>query len=197
MTLVRKRVSAAVAPNPSDSGEFDVILSNATEDRDGEMLLPEQWKQPLPESIQFNIDHSGSVSDIVGSGTPWIDESGNLRVRGKFASNELGQHIRGLVNGGHLTGVSVEFLRHKDAAGNPVHELVGGAFVKIPANPSARVLAAKAAGGDLALLQAAHDAVVHLGAQCAFVEVTDDADGAADGANKAVAELLRLWLKAS
>jgi hypothetical protein len=74
------------------------------------VLRPEQWKQPLPDRIQFNTDHSPGVGDIVGSGTPWIDEAGNLRVRGKYASIELGQHIRSLVNEGHLTAVSVEFL---------------------------------------------------------------------------------------
>ena len=57
------------------------------------------------------IQHGSlAVGDIVGSGTPWIDEAGNLRVRGKYASIELGQHIRSLVNEGHPTAVSVEFL---------------------------------------------------------------------------------------
>lgn len=77
------------------------------------MLRPEQWKQPLPDRIQFNVNHSDDVSDIVGSGEPWIDDAGNLRVTGKYADTEQGQHIRALVNGEHLTGVSVEFLRIK------------------------------------------------------------------------------------
>jgi hypothetical protein len=206
-----KRAQASVSPG--DAGEFDVILSDATEDRDGDVLLPQQWKQPLPAVIQFNADHSGSVSDIVGSGRPWIDENGALRVRGKFATTELGQHIRTLVNEGHLTGVSVEFLKRKDADGNPVHELVGGSFVLIPANPSARVLASKAlddfedrldailagrlvakAAADSAdggaMVQAIHDASYHLGAAC--VETVDSDDGAADGANRATALRLRL-----
>jgi hypothetical protein len=111
-----------------------------------------------------------------------------------------------------VTGVSVEFIRFKGADGGPVHELVGGAFVKVPSNPTARVLVSKAefshrlkailagqpdpvvtkaAGGDMALLQAAHDALVHLGAAC-VVEPVDDGTGADDGANKAAALRLRL-----
>jgi hypothetical protein len=193
VSLSSKRVDAVIGPSPDDAGEFDVILSNATEDRDGEVLLPEQWKQPLPGQVQFNVDHSGKVSDIVGSGVPWIDEAGNLRVRGKFAISDLGQHIRGLVNEGHLMHVSVEFLRSKDANGNSLHELVGGSFVTVPSNPNARVLASKASNGDAALITAIHDASVHLGAQCVVMEPDYDPDsGASDGANRAVGREVEL-----
>ena len=75
MNLSKKRVSAVVGPSLSDPGEFDVILSNDTLDRDGEVLLSTRWKQPLPESIQFNVDHSDHVRDIVGSGAPFIDDA--------------------------------------------------------------------------------------------------------------------------
>jgi hypothetical protein len=192
MALSCKRASAVIGPS-ADSGDFDVILSNSTRDRDGEILLPEQWQQPLPDRVHFNANHSDDVSDIVGSGKPWIDEAGNLRVRGKFASTELGQHIRSLVNEGHLTGVSVEFLRRKDANGHPVHELVGGAFVSLPSNPQARVLSSKAADPAMAMITAIHDAAVHLGARC-LLPAEDVDPGDDDGANKALEllELLRL-----
>jgi hypothetical protein len=48
--MATKRANAVIGPG-DDAGEFDVILSNATEDRDGEVLLPEQWKQPLPGQV--------------------------------------------------------------------------------------------------------------------------------------------------
>jgi hypothetical protein len=155
------------------------------------------------------------VSDVIGSGQPWIDQDGNLRVKGTFSSSAAAQHLRGLVAEGHVQSVSVEFLRRKDANGLPVNELVGGAFVSLPANPEARVIASKAAfqagldailsgkgfGGDGAMLQAIHDASVHLGADCVdgIVGLDDDLsedgeDGADDGSNKAAA--LRLRLKA-
>jgi hypothetical protein len=103
-----------------------------------------------------------------------------------------------------LRSVSVEF---KD--GNAT--VVGGAFVNIPANPEARVLASKAAFQDglnaisagtsasdvVAMTQAIHDASVHIGAMCAVpvdVDPDEDDSGADDAANKDAA--LRLRLKA-
>jgi hypothetical protein len=63
---------------------------------------------------------------------------------------------------GHLTSVSVEFLRRMDSKGRQVNELLGGAFVNVPANPEARVLASKAgrrtSGAEAAMLDAIHDA---------------------------------------
>ena len=191
--LSAKRASAAVAPSPSDSGEFDMVLSNGALDRDGEKLALSSWVQPLPATIPINVNHSDDVSDIVGSGQPFFDSEGNLRVKGTYASTPAAQHIRQLVNGGHLVSVSVEFLRRKDANGRQVNELVGGAFVNIPSNPEARVLVSKAANGDMALVQAIHDASSWLGGQC-MVPDADPDPGADDGANKAA--LLRLWLRA-
>ena len=46
----------------------------------------------------------------------------------------------------------------------------------------------KAAGGDAALVQAAHDAMVHLGAICIQMVSDEDPTGADDGANKSAAE---------
>jgi len=189
-----------------------MILSNGALDRDGEGLSLSSWAQPLPKSIPINANHSSDVSAIVGSGEPFFDTEGNLRVHGTFASTELAQHVRTLVNENHLRSVSVEFLRRKDGNGQQVNELVGGAFVNIPANPEARVLASKAlvdfekrldailgtkAAGESdgsAMVTAIHDASVHLGAQCYAQsdESMDGVDGAADGANKAAALGLRL-----
>jgi hypothetical protein len=211
-----KRAQAVVTPSSDDdpSGGFDLVLSTSALDREGESISPSSWAQPLPEVIPINANHSADVSDIVGSGRPWIDSDGNLRVRGSFASTPQAQHVRSLVNEGHLRSVSVEFLRRKSGHG-VVNELTGGAFVLTPANPEARVLASKGvpswftdlvskavAGEDTsAMVRAIHDASVHLGAQCAPAAPDDDAsedgtDGADDGANKSLAAALRLRLKA-
>jgi hypothetical protein len=212
MTPTTKRATASVQAD--DHGEFDMVLSNGTLDRDGESIVPESWAQPLPSTIPINANHSSDVAHIVGSGTPFIDGEGNLRVVGRFASTPLGQHVRALVNEGHLRSVSVEFLRRKDANGRQVNELTGGAFVNLPSNPTARVLASKspawfeerlnailtgdpvtkAAGGDMSLVQAIHDASSHLGAGCVAPadEDMDGIDGSDDGANKAAAIRLRL-----
>jgi hypothetical protein len=141
-----KSVDATIEPGDGP-GEFDVLLSNGALDRDGERLALQSWVQPLPEQIPLNVDHSSHVSDIVGSGRPFFDTEGNLRVVGTFADTEQAQHVRALVNGGHVRSVSVEFLRRKDGNGEPRHELIGGAFVNVPSNPEARVLASKGATG--------------------------------------------------
>jgi hypothetical protein len=202
MDLRSKRATAAVSTSDDGdaNGSFDLLLSSSALDRDGERLLPSEWAQPFPDSIPINVDHSKSVSDVIGSGRPFLDSAGNLRVKGTFASSDAAQHVRGLVSEGHLRSVSVEFLRRKSASGQPVNELIGGAFVNVPANPEARVLASKAfrdglsavlAGKSVAeaidpvtMTQAIHDASVHIGANCGGLS-EDGVDGAADGANKA------------
>jgi hypothetical protein len=214
MSVLTKSADATIAP-ADGAGEFDMILSNGTRDRDGDRLDLKSWAQPLPDSVPINLNHSKDVSDIVGSGRPFFDSEGNLRVKGTFASTGPAQHIRQLVNEGHLRSVSVEFVKK---AGKNV--LVGGAFVRIPSNPEARVLESKGLddfatrleailagddsvitkssdGASMAMVQAIHDASYHLGAQCvgdqcAMEPDVDPDSGASDGANKALALQLRL-----
>jgi len=211
--------SARASIESDDNGGFDMILSNSTRDRDGDVLRPEQWVQPLPATIPINLDHSPHVADIIGSGTPFLDPEGNLRVRGTFASTPQAQHARTLINEGHLRSVSVEFLQHRGGR----NELVGGAVVSVPSNPTARIIESKSlddeferrwgevvkavGGGDAAMIQAVHDASVHLGAACPActephaADVPDTAasparSAASAAANTAKAAALRLRLKA-
>lgn len=147
--LVVKEVVAQVAPAPDEPsaphGSFEVILSAPVEDRDGETLRPEEW-EPLPDHITFDIDHGMSVASTVGSGRPALDEHGNLRVRGVYASTALAQTTRALVTEGHIRTTSVAFLRKQDRkSGTPRRELLNGAFVAIPANTHALVLSSKSA----------------------------------------------------
>jgi len=211
MNVVTKEATAAVEPVESThpNGEFDVILSTDALDRDGERLYIDEWKTPLPDKIHFDSDHGMSVETTVGSGKPRI-ENGQLRVRGVFAGTPHGQTVRQLVNEGHVTNVSVAFTQsktRKDAA--PQRELLNAAFCAIPANPEAVVLSSKAATSPAGrapldtppeeadqdipshddLVQAIHDAAVHLGADC-----IDEDTGETDGANKS-AGLLAAILK--
>ena len=137
--------------NPSSKhGEFDAILSTSALDRDGDELHPDEWKTPLPDKITFDSDHGMSVATCVGSGKPFINDAGQLQVRGTFASTPHGQAVRTLVNEGHIDRVSVAFMEHKtQKSGKPVRELLNGAFVAVPANPEARVLASKAVDASL------------------------------------------------
>lgn len=145
MNPITKTVEAAVRSlADTDPGSFEMILSDDSTDRDGDNLYAYDWRHPLPDSIPLKANHSRDVADIVGSGEPFIDSNGALRVRGVFASTPLAQQIRTLVTERHLQSVSVEFLRHADGTA----ELVGGAFVDVPSNPRARVLAAKSLAPD-------------------------------------------------
>jgi len=169
MTIRTKSVEATVSPVDSENpnGEFDVILSTAALDRDGEKLYLEEWKTPLPDRITFDSDHGMSVATTVGSGVPSI-EDGVLRVKGTFASTEHAQTVRTLVNEGHITKTSVAFRSMRDRKANTVtRELLNGAFVAVPANEEAVVLSSKAAKLDPSHEQQIHDAAVALGAMCA------------------------------
>lgn len=201
MDIERKSVDAIVTPvedSKSKHGEFDVILSTSDLDRDGDELYADEWKTPLPDKITFDSDHGMSVATCVGSGRPFINDDGQLQVRGTFASTPHGQSVRTLINEGHVGSVSVAFRNlpktSKDA--KPQRELLNGAFVVVPANPKAVVLSSKAVkdganwrndtmaaisdmfdndpfdGGDqthkTAYFQGVHDLAVKLGAGCPY-----------------------------
>lgn len=190
MNVTTKQLEATVAPvadSTNPNGEFDVILSTDALDRDGERLYSDEWKTPLPEKITFDSDHGMSVATTVGSGKPFINDDGQLQVRGTFASTEHAQTVRTLVAEGHINKTSVAFRQSKGRKdGAIVRELLNGAFVAIPANDEAVVLSAKSANPPVSeeprddipphddLVQAIHDAAIHLGAMCAAI--TGDTD---------------------
>lgn len=220
MTTVRKDAIAAITPGEDDeetpNGSFHIILSTAAKDRDGEQLHPQEWEQPLPARITMDVDHGMSVASTVGSGVPSI-ENGELHVRGTYSSVPRAQEVRTLVNEGHIDRTSVAFLRKTatDAKGakSVKRELLNGAFVAIPANDEARVLASKAAGAkvgarnsasDSQMIQAIHNHAAGLGAQCnaggksadgrkdADTEQADDPGALAQGVDAAIDEAIDL-----
>lgn len=181
MNITRK--DATIANTDDDfPGAFEVVLSTATKDRDGDELAPEDWQQPLPGHITFDVDHGMSVEKTIGSGVPSI-EDGKLVVRGTYSSLPRAQEVRTLVKEGHIRTTSVAFSSKKstkDGTTRTTRELLNGAFVAIPANTEAVVLSAKAGArnstADQTNLQAAHDAVVAVGAVCAGPEDSSGAD---------------------
>ena len=178
MKIIRKD---ATITNTDDAfpGEFEVVLSAPTKDRDGETLLPDEWKQPLPERITFDSDHGMSVATTVGSGVPTINDAGELVVSGTYSSLARAQEVRTLVNEGHIRTTSVAFMSEKVAksgVGRPdttMRELLNGAFVAIPSNREALVLSSKGlkagarnSASDMKHIQAGHDSMVAAGASC-------------------------------
>jgi hypothetical protein len=200
MTEVIRKALAQIEPGVDDAtspfGTFRVILSDATLDRDGESLDPSEWITPLPDHITFDIDHAMNVAGTVGSGHPELGDDGKLYVDGAYSSRPLAQEVRALVNEGHIRTTSVAFLRKKDQkSGTTRRELLNGAFVAVPANPSAVILASKAfdpdhdadvkagarnSASDSDRLQQIHDLSVTNGAMCAAAKAAPVAPPADD-----------------
>ncbi|OOB90297.1 hypothetical protein [Rathayibacter sp. VKM Ac-2630] len=178
MNVIRKDATITnTGPDDAFPGEFEVILSAPTLDRDGDTLLPGEWKQPLPEHITFDQDHGMSVATTVGSGKPELDkETGNLIVRGTYSSLARAQEVRTLVNEQHIRTTSVAFMSTKEGKGpdaKSTRELLNGAFVAVPSNREALVLTSKSiavkagarnSAADSELIQAILDAALALGA---------------------------------
>lgn len=200
MNVIQKNAAVSTVESENPNGEFEVILSTETKDRDNENLWASEWKTPLPERIHIDGDHGRSLDKTVGSAVPRI-EGNRMVAKGTFASTPYAQMVRQLVNEGHVNSLSVTYSETKNQKGEGVQrELLNAAFVAIPANPEAVVLAsknaklAKAEGGMSAsgdnpeapkhddMVQAIHDAACHLGAQC-LNDIEAD-PGTADGANK-------------
>jgi hypothetical protein len=192
MSNVITKAVASVEPVETDqypNGAFDIILSAQTKDRDGDTLTADQWKMPLPEHITMDADHGMSVATTVGSGKPFINDDGDLQVRGTYSSIPRAQEVRALVNEGHIKTTSVAFMVDKSTKGaKSERELLNGAFVSIPSNREAVILSSKAfaevkvgarnSATDAQHIQSIHDSAMSLGAACA--------SGEADGANKAL-----------
>jgi hypothetical protein len=176
MDVIKKDATIVATGSETDMpGTFQVILSAPTKDRDGDTLLPDDWKLPLPDHITFDMDHGMSVASTVGSGTPSIDPAtGNLIVDGTFSSLPRAQEVRSLVNEGHIRTTSVAFMSEKqvkDGVSVTKRELLNGAFVAIPSNREALVLSSKALksgarnnASDAGHIQAIHDHALALGA---------------------------------
>lgn len=179
-------VTSITSENPN--GEFHVILSTSSLDRDGEVVEPGAF-DPLPDHITFDIDHGLSVRSVVGSGKPFYSDETKtqLEVKGTYASTALAQETRALVSEGHIRTTSVAMKATKTKAADgvvhiPSAELWNGSFVAVPANREALVLSSKSvkagarhSAADLALVQSAHDAMTSLGADCAGMKAATTA----------------------
>ncbi|QZD97295.1 capsid maturation protease [Mycobacterium phage Filch] len=192
------------------NGGFTAVLSTPSMDRDGDSLKRHEWKEPLPDRVPLDVDHGMSVATTVGSFHPYF-EGDKLMMDAYFSSLKQAQDVRTLVDEGHISTVSVAFMNDRGAMkdGTPHRELLNAGIVAIPSNRDAVILqskaldtraqelahekvlekAAGAGNGDTALLQAIHDAAVHLGAECAACDDlhASDVPPPAPGADPAAA----------
>lgn len=195
MDLVKKAVGLVdTVETDSPNGAFEVVLSAATLDRDGEIIDSRAF-DPLPDHVPFDIDHGMTVQTTVGSGQPYYADDGSLRVKGTFASTPLAQEVRTLVAEGHIRTTSVTFMAAERVTDEKSidhvvrAELLNGTFTPVPSNREAVVLSSKAlhaavdekvgarnSASDSANIQAAHDAMVSVGAVCSGKSVSDGDD---------------------
>jgi HK97 family phage prohead protease len=223
MQITRKDAAITKAPDSTEGpGTFEAILSAPTKDRDGDTLLSSEWKTPLPARITVDIDHDMSVRGTIGSAVPWIDDDGNLRISGTFASTPLAQEVRTLMAEGHIDKTSVAFMSdpatQKDGKTVRMRELLNAAVVAIPSNREAAVLGVRAfksgarnSKTDAAAIQGIHDHAAGLGADCSAtaksfsrVEVKSvegsleaTQDRARDALNDAYGTDAWVWLRAT
>jgi hypothetical protein len=158
----------AVANSKAPSGEFEVILSMPTLDRDGEIIDAKAF-EPLPESIPFHAFHD--FTDPVGRAVPYYDGQ-VLKARGYYASTARAQEIRTLVAEGVIGHTSVGFMPPvREVMDGVPHivkgELLEGSFASVPSNREAAVLVGKAyeiKASKAERLQQIHDLSVANGA---------------------------------
>ena len=220
--IERKTLEATIdsvteATDAKPFGGFIARASDASTDRDGENLHADEWVTPLPDHITVDVDHGMSVQTTVGSAHPYF-ANGELWIDAAFSSIDRAQEVRTLVREGHIKTVSVAALVDRSVkGGKPRRELLNVGIVAIPSNRNAvitdakgfdafqvglnAVLEGKSVTDAIATTQAIHDASSHLGASCATDWDQDDEDdpedpsGTQEGANKALAQALRLRLK--
>lgn len=145
MDLKMKSVNATIEDTSSSAdefpGTFTVELSNETTDRDGDTLKAADWELPLPDRITFVNDHTHKMSSVVGSAVPEL-VGDRIVCKGDWGETATAQDTRKIAP--HVPYVSVAYAEKS----NGKRELINGAFVVVPSNPTARLLASKSVDGD-------------------------------------------------
>lgn len=140
MDITYKAVSATITDTSSNAeefpGTFEVELSNETTDRDGDTLKASDWETPLPEQITFVNDHTHKMASVVGSAQPTL-VGDKILCKGVWGKTQVAQDTRLIAP--HVPYVSVAYAEKSDGK----RELINGAFVVVPSNPTARLLASK------------------------------------------------------
>lgn len=142
--LGTKEVQEAIAETKAadNTGTFEVIISTADRDRQGDIIMQDGWvldnylKNPV---VLFGHDY-WSLPVGVCDEIKVID--GKLVAKGRFAGHAFAQEIRKLYDAGMLRTTSVGFIP-LEQEGNVIlkAELLEFSFVPVPANPMALSLA--------------------------------------------------------
>jgi len=139
-----KKVSKLKIKEVSGEGEFEVIASNSSIDRDGESIDVNGWDLTnwLKNPVILWGHNYWEMDCVIGAGTDAKIVDGQLIIKGVFAKTEAGQYVRQLYDDGIIKTVSVGFIV-KERNGNVItkQELLEVSFVPVPANPEALAIA--------------------------------------------------------
>lgn len=140
-----------------DAGRFEVIISTADQDRQGEIVSQEGWdlnhykNNPV---VLWGHNYTGLPIGVTDS----IEvKDGKLVAKGRFApesANPFAQQVRRLYDAKILRTTSVGFIA-KEMEGNTITkaELLEFSFVPVPANPMALSLMKDASFDSSSLMQ--------------------------------------------
>ncbi len=145
----------------SPNGTFSGYASTTTIDSHNHIVLPEAFKETLPNYMKNPVVLAGhkiyatpeGKAPVIGKIIEAKIDNHGLWVRGEFAPTELGQEYRKLVEGGFLSGMSIQFspidwqdARSEDGNNLSVRvfkeiELLEISIVTLPANKEALITA--------------------------------------------------------
>ena len=140
-----------------DSGTFEVIISTADKDRQGEIVNQEGWDLSHYKNnpvVLWGHNYTGLPIGVTDS----IElKDGKLVAKGRFApesANPFAQQVRRLYDAKILRTTSVGFIA-KEMEGNMITkaELLEFSFVPVPANPMALSLMKTASFDSAELIQ--------------------------------------------
>lgn len=156
-TTEYKNLVEKTKASDEDSGTFEVIISTADQDRQGEIVDQNGWdlKNYLNNPIVLWGHDYYALPIGVADEVKVVD--GQLVAKGRFASmeaNPFAQQVRKLYDQGIVKTTSVGFIAKK-MTGNTITEaeLLEFSFVPVPANPYAiSMRSAKELGIDIEML---------------------------------------------
>ena len=136
---VKKLHLAKTATNGKVMGEgdFEVVATTDSVDRDGEILLKEGWDFKNYMNNPTVLWGHDWLSMPIGAVTN-IDDSqpGKVIMTGQFAPTEAGQTVRKLYDSGILRTVSVGFIpKERNGPVITKMEMIELSFIPVPANP--------------------------------------------------------------
>lgn len=126
-----------------DWDTFKVIATNASVDRDGEIITLDGWDiENYLKNPVIIANHSYKIENLIGKATKIYSDWQNVIVEWVFSkTNPLGILARDLYNEGILKAVSVWFISKQRDEENrdiiTIKELLELSFVAVPCNPNA------------------------------------------------------------